>query len=335
MSASAKQWKGAVIGYGGAFNMGKAHAEQMIAAGIEFVAACDLDAERAAQAGRDFPGIGVYTQVDDLLSRTDIDLVTVITPHNTHAPLATQVLGSGKHCILEKPMCIFAEDAERLVKLAADRSLMLSVYHNRRWDGWYLALQDLIRRDILGDIFHVEMYHGGYYNPGTWWRSEKTISGGLFYDWGAHYLDWLLGIVPGKIASVRGYIQKRVWHDVSNEDHMDSVIAFENGAVAHVQQSSVARLGKASRRILGTKGAVVDRGDGSLTLQTEVNGLQIESTVPYFKDRHAAFYENIAAHLMEGAELLVTPEQTRRIVAVIETTERSAKAGKELPVPFE
>ncbi|MFD2331737.1 Gfo/Idh/MocA family protein [Cohnella sp. GCM10020058] len=327
--------KGAVIGYGGAFNMGKAHAEQMIAAGIEFVAACDLDAARAAQAGQDFPGIGVYTRVEDLLARDDIDVVTVITPHNTHAPLATQVLESGKHCILEKPMCIFAEDADRLVRLAADKGLMLSVYHNRRWDGWYLAVQDLIRKDILGDIFHVEMYHGGYYNPGTWWRSDKAISGGVFYDWGAHYLDWLLGLLPGKIASVRGFIHKRVWYDVSNEDQMDSIIAYEDGAVAFVQQSSIARLGKAHRRILGTQGAVVDYGDGSLTLQTEVNGLQVESKIPYFKDRHDAFYKNVASHLTTGAALTVTPEQTRRIIAVIETTERSAKAGKELPVPYE
>lgn len=152
---------------------------------------------------------------------------------------------------------------------------------------------------------------------------------------GEKAFDWLLGLLPGKIASVRGFIQKRVWHDVSNEDHMDSIIAYEDGAVAFVQQSSIARLGKAQRRILGTKGAVADCGDGSLTLQTEVNGLQVESKVPYFKDRHAAFYENIAAHLTTGAELIVTPEQTRRIIAVIETTERSAKAGKELPVPYE
>ncbi len=333
--ASGKTFRGAVIGYGGAFNMGKHHAEQMKAVGIEFVAACDLDPVRVEQAAKDFPGIRVFTKVEDLLAEPDIDLVTVITPHNTHAPLAMKVLESNKHCILEKPMCIHAADADVLVRKAKEKRLMLSVYHNRRWDGWYLTLQDLIKRDILGDIFHVEMYMGGYHKPGTWWRSDKKISGGALYDWGAHYIDWLLGFMPGKIQSVRGFIQNRVWHETSNEDHIDSIIEFENGAVAFLQQSSIARLGKAPRRILGTKGAVIDDWDGHLTLQTEVNGLQIETKVPYLKDNHIAYYQNIADHLTNGTGLIVKPEQARRTIAVIETTEKSAAEGRELPVPFE
>ncbi|UVI27628.1 Gfo/Idh/MocA family protein [Paenibacillus spongiae] len=329
--------RSAVIGYGGAFNMGKHHASKMIESGIEFVAACDLDPARAAQAEQDFPGIRTFTNVSELLAQPDIDLVTVITPHNTHAPLAEQILHSGKHCILEKPMCIHAEDADKLVKLAASKGLMLSVFHNRRWDAWYLTVKDLMDRDLIGDIFHVEMYMGGYNKPGNWWRSSKEISGGMFYDWGAHYIDYLLGIVPGKVQSVRGYIHNRVWHDVTNEDHIESHIQFESGAVAHIEMSSIARAGKAMIRILGTKGAIVAPSlwEGHLTLHTEVNGLNIETKVPCLKDNHDAYYNNIADHLYNGAELVVKPEEARRVIAILETSELSAKAGKELELPYE
>ena len=327
--------RAAVIGYGGAFNMGRHHAQNMRAAGMELAAACDLDAARMEQAANDFPGIRTFTRVEDLLAQPDVDLVTVITPHNTHASLAMQVLESGKHCILEKPMCIRAGDADALVRKAAEAGRMLSVYHNRRWDGWYLTLKDLIARGILGDIFHVEMYIGGYNHPGSWWRARKEISGGAYYDWGAHYIDYLFGIMPGRIKSVRGFVQNRVWSDVSNEDQIQSIIEFESGAVADVQVSSIARLGKANRRILGTKGAVVDFWDGHLTLQTEVNGVQVESKVPCQKDNWLAYHQNVADHLLHGADLAVKPEQARRTIAVIETTEKSALAGRELPVPYE
>lgn len=151
-----KTVRGAVIGYGGAFNMGKIHANQMKDSGIAFVAACDMDQVRAEQAAVDFPGIRTYTKVEDLLSQDDIDLVTIITPHNTHAELAKQVLESGKSCILEKPMCIRADDAFELTRLANERGLMLSVFHNRRWDAWYLTLLDLIKRDLLGKSFTLK-----------------------------------------------------------------------------------------------------------------------------------------------------------------------------------
>lgn len=332
-----KQFRGAVIGYGGAFNMGKHHANQMQDSGITFVAACDMDAARMEQAKADFPDITTYTRVEDLLAQKDIDLITVITPHNTHAALANQILDSGKHCILEKPMCIHADDAYALASKAEKSGLMLSVFHNRRWDAWYLTLQDLIAKEVIGDIFHVEMYFGGYHHPGHWWRSDKQISGGAFYDWGAHFIDWLLGFMPGPIKQIHGFIHNKVWHEISNEDHMDSIIEFKSGAVAQVQMSTIARAGKAPIRILGTKGAVVvdDLWGGSMTLHSELNGLKIETKVTNQKENHPAYYKNIADHLMNGAELIVKPEQAARTIGVLELTEKSAAAGQALPFTYE
>ncbi len=332
-----KTVRGAVIGYGGAFNMGKIHANQMKDSGIAFVAACDLDKARAEQAAVDFPGIRTYTKVEDLLSQDDIDLVTVITPHNTHAQLAKQVLESGKSCILEKPMCIRADDAFELTRLANERGLMLSVFHNRRWDAWYLTLLDLIKRDLLGEIFHVEIFTGGYQHPGHWWRSDKAISGGTFYDWGAHLIDYLLGFIPGKIKSVRGFVHNKIWHEITNEDQIDSIIEFESGAVAYISTSNIARAGKAPIRILGTKGAVVDADlwDDHLTLYTEVGGLPVETKIMNLKENWSAYYRNVADHLMNDAELIVKPEQAARNIAVIEATEKSAAIGAAVPVAYE
>lgn len=326
---------GAVIGYGGSFNMGKKHAEFMRANGIEFAAVCDMNPERVEEAQRDFPGIRTFTNVDDLLAEKDINLVTVITPHNAHAPLAKKVLLSGKNCITEKPMCITSAEGRELIEIANSKGLMMSVFHNRRWDTWYLALKEIVEKGVLGDIFHVEMFHGGYNEPKTWWRSYKDISGGAAYDWGAHFLDWLLGIMPGAVESVRGFNHKLLFHQVTNEDQVDSIIRFETGAVAHLQISAIAHHKKASFRVLGTKGAFV-RDGRHLKVYTRENGEEkVTEVEPAQTEGPVLFYKNIAAHLRDGAELTVKPEQALRVVAIIETTGRSAEAGHELPVPFE
>jgi predicted dehydrogenase len=317
--------------------MGKAHTNHMKRVGFEFAAACDLDAARMEQAERDFPGIRTYTDPEEMLRRPDLDLITVITPHHTQAELAEKVLRSGKHCILEKPMCIHAKDADNLVKLAREKGLMLSVFHNRRWDGWLLTVKDLIRQGKIGEIFHVEMFMGGYAAPKNWWREDKKISGGAFYDWGAHYIDYLFQLVPGRVRSVRGYIHNKVWHQKTNEGQIDSTILFESGAVAQIQISSIARAGKARFRILGTKGAVevANPGEGVLYLYTDIDGKNEKSAVELLKDQHGRYYDNIADHLLRGSKLIVKPEEARRIIAVIETTERSALEGTELRPPFE
>lgn len=327
--------RGAVIGYG----MGKHHANQMTEAGIDFAALCEPDPVRREQAKLDYPHIRTYSEVKDLLADPDIDLVAVVTPHNTHAELAIKVMESGKNCIVDKPMCIRADDAAALVDKARNTGVMLSVYHNRRWDDWYLTTKRLIEQGVLGDVFSVEMNFSNYGHPGNTWRSYKDVSGGIFYDWGAHYMDWMLGIVPGKMKSIRGYVQKRLWDDVTNEDQLDCMIEFESGAIVHSQTSQIDRAGKTAVRILGTKGAIeTDRGvkmGDYLTLYTDLDGIHVETKVPFLPSSWISYYHNIVDHLTNGAELAVKPEQVLRVISVLETAGKSAVEGRELSVPYE
>jgi len=325
----------AVIGYGGAFNMGKGHAQWINGTeGMVTVAACDKDPARMKAAQADFPGIATFTSVSRLLSKADFDLAVVITPHNTHAALAVQCAKAGKHVIVEKPMCITVDEADRMIRAAKAAKVMLSTFHNRRWDGDYLALREVVDKGLIGDIFHVEMFGGGYGHPGYWWRGNKKISGGAFYDWGAHYLDWLLNLVPGKVVSVAGYFHKLKWMDVTNEDHVEAMIRFSTGAVADVQLSHLARAGKTRWHILGTLGAIVDEGK-SLRVTTEVAGLPATLEVKYKEGLWHLYYKSIADHLLRGAPLAVTPESSRRVIAVMEAAEKSSKTGRMMRIPHE
>jgi len=320
----------AVVGYGAAFSMGRGHARWMAdTPGLEPAAVCDIDASRLKDADKDLPGVETYTSVGAMLRKADLDLVTIVTPHNSHARLAVQCLNAGKHVVVEKPMCITVAEADRMIEAANDNKVMLSVFHNRRWDGDFKTLRDIIGRDIIGDVFHIETFLGGYGRPGSWWRSDKRISGGAFYDWGAHFVDWVLNLVPAKIENVMGYFHKVAWHNVTNEDQVIGIIRFDNGAVAELQVSAVAAVGKNRWRILGTKGGICDgRREDHFLVTTQVKGMRAEMDVRCQKSNWEAYYQNIAGHLLRGKELAVKPEEARRVIGVMETAEKAAKAGK-------
>ena len=328
--------RGAVVGYGGAFNMGKHHASQMNGnESIELVAVCDIDEERTKVAKEDFPNINTYNALDDMLEKEEFELLAVVLPHNMHAPIAIQALRAGKNVIVEKPMCITIDEATRMIDAARAKDLMLTVYHQRRWDADFWTLRDLTRSGVIGKIFHVEMWGGGYGRPNpNWWRSVKWVSGGHFYDWGAHFIDWLLNIMPDRIVNVTGYFHKRVWMDISNEDHVQAVVRYADGAVADIQMSSIAKVGKPRWRVLGEYGAIVAEG-GGFKVYSEVPGEEKERQVGHHGRPGPGYYQNIVAHLREGEELIVKPEEARRVIAIMDLAEKSNISHRAEAMPYE
>lgn len=307
--------------------MGRLHAQQMNAAGMETVAACDKDPARMEAAANDFEGIRTYTSIDDLLADTEVDLCVVVLPHNQHAPVAIKCLEAGKHVVVEKPLCTSVAEADAMLEAAKKNNLMLTAFHNRRWDGDFVTIRDLIREGAIGEVFHIEACMAGFGEPGTWWRSDKKISGGALFDWGAHIVDWIQHFVTDDISGVDGYFHKRRWNSRTNEDHTELVIRFKTGKTAQVEISSLAAVGKAKWRILGTHGAIVQPGWSTIEVTVDHKGRLAKYSVEPAKDNWSAFYENIAGHLMRGEELVIKPEQARRTIGIIEAAEQSSAAG--------
>lgn len=334
----AETLRGAVIGYGAAFNMGKAHASQMKNTdGIEVVAICDVDKARTKAAKEDFPGINTYNSFRTMLKKEeDLDLVTVVLPHNLHAPVAVECLKAGKNVIVEKPMCISIAEGTEMINTAKENDVMITVYHNRRWDSDFWTLKGLVESGVIGKVFSVEMWGGGYGRPNpNWWRSNKAVSGGAIYDWGAHYLDWLLNVVTAKMVNITGfYHPDRVWKDISNEDHVQAIIRFDDGCVADVQFSSIAKSGKPRWRVLGEKGAIISE-DRKFKVSSVADGWPAEQEVEFKGRPGQSYYQNIVAHLRDGEELVVKPEEARRVIAVMELSEKSSRSQQAEAVPYE
>jgi predicted dehydrogenase len=345
--------RGAIVGYGPVFNWGWMHARWMRAVPeIELVAICDQNPECARKAKRDFPEAETYTDLEPMLRREAIDLVSIVTPHNTHASLAIQCLQAGQHTVVEKPMCITVDEATRMIETAEQAGRTLAVFHNRRHDGNVRAIKEVIDQGLLGDLFHLEVVAMGYRPPtgggetGEPWRASKAISGGGLYDWGAHAIDWVLSLVPGRMTQVTGFFHQVQGRESANEDQTRALIRFENGCVAEICQSRIASIAKPYLwYILGTRGAILDTGrdaikgycrelngppGGSFTLRTE----QGQREINYKESDWATYYVDLANHLLRGAPVPASGEEGRRVITVLETAEKSAQSGRSEDLPY-
>lgn len=348
-----RQVRVAMLGYGA---IGLEHGTAIRAVeGLEYALVCDRNEERLEQARAAFPGVQTCRGAAQVAEDPEIDLVIISTPPNTHASLAMQMLRAGKHVVVEKPFCLTTAEADAMIELARDRQRLLTVYQCRRWDADYLAIQRIIKQGTVGPIFHMETFIGGYAHPCNYWHSHEPISGGVFYDWGSHYLDWILQLIPDRVVSVRGIEHKRVWHDVSNADQSSVRLQFAQGQEAEFLHSDIAAALKPKWYILGERGAIVGhwrqetvktrRWSGDLieerlapsealpdlrVFTRSTDGALHEQQVILPAAPAYPFHTNLANHLFCGEALAVPPEEARRNIAVMEAAKRSAQTGGQI-----
>lgn len=129
-------------------------------------------------------GVHFTTDLEEMLKDDDIQLITICTPAHTHYELAKKVIEAGKSVIVEKPFVDTLEHAKELLALGKEKGVMVAPYQNRRFDGDYLAVKQVIERGLLGDILEVEA-HIDYYRPGSI-TEEGPKEAGAFYGLGIH-----------------------------------------------------------------------------------------------------------------------------------------------------
>jgi len=338
---SASEIKVGVVGYGGAFNMGRSHLRQMQAAGMTPLAVAEVDPERLSVADQDFPGIETYSSLDAMLKKSDVGLIVLITPHNTHAPLALKCLRAGRHVVCEKPLAITTAEVDSMIDAAAKSDVMLSTYHNRHWDGRIIeAVEQIKKKKVVGDIIRIECHMHGYGQPGDWWRTSRTISGGILYDWGVHLLEYALQLVDGRITEVSGFSHegywapKTAWGKDTNEDEAFAVVRFHDKKWLTLSMSSIDAKGKEGwLEITGTEGSYVMDGEGYKIHRRRPEGeLLTRGRNP--KDESHLYYENVRDHLVRGKKLIITAEWSRRPIHIIDLAVQSAKKGHALPAIY-
>jgi scyllo-inositol 2-dehydrogenase (NADP+) len=322
--------------------------------GLVLTTVCDSSPARFEAARRYAPQARCLTDANELLHADDVDLVLVSTPPDSHARWAMAAIEAGKHVIVEKPFAITTAECDAVLAAAAERDRLVAVYQNRRYDPDHLAIRRALRQGLLGDLFHLESFVGGYGHPCNLWHSDATVSGGAVYDWGAHVLDQLLDLMPGPVEQVTAAEQKRVWFDVSNADHSRVTIRFTDGAEASFVYSDLAAALKPRWYLLGTRGALVGHWRQERVIARNDVGTLAEDVLspadsPPRLELHAPdgsttrlatpeagahpFHRELADRLLLGLPMSVTAAQSRRVLSVMEAAAASAAEGGRAVTP--
>ena len=340
IAEKASDIKVAAIGYGGAFNMGRRHLSEAKEAGMTPVAVADMDPKRLRIAEVDFPGIQTYSSVGDLLKGSDAQLVVVVTPHNTHAPIARQCLNAGRHVVVEKPLAITTAECDAMIRAAENNGVVLSAFHNRHWDGCILRALQKIRGGAIGDVVRIEAHMGSWHQPGNWWRSSRSVAGGVLYDWGVHLLEYALQIIDANIVEVSGFsfdgywADKVAWKEDTVEDEATAFVRFDNRIPLALRVSSIdTNPREGMLEVFGTKGAYIFDGK-NYTQITARSASRLRETGENPDSEWNRYYQNIANHLAEGEELVITPEWSRRPIHILDLAVKSAQQGKTLKAKY-
>jgi predicted dehydrogenase len=336
----------ALIGYGYA---GRTFHAPLIRAtpGLELAI---VGSSRPERVHADLPGVTVVASAKEVCASPSIELVVVAAPNHTHLPIAATALGAGKHVVLEKPFAPTLEESRRLVSLAERERRVLAVFHNRRWDGDFLALTDLLASGVLGEITHVES-HFDRYRPVVRdrWREQPGVGAGLWYDLGPHLVDQALQLfgvpdrVTGNLAAQRPGAEADDWAHVILEYGRRRVILHTSVVAAAAPPRFVVHglagswikygLDRQERLLVAAltpQGVETRDDDERAVLVDGVTGAEREAPVP--RGDYTQFYVQLRDALLGLGGSPVPPEQALAVIAVVEAAIRSS-AGRRAVTP--
>ncbi|MEL0253298.1 MAG: Gfo/Idh/MocA family oxidoreductase, partial [Novosphingobium sp.] len=146
-----------------------------------------------AKVHADLPGIQVEADIVAVLADPSIELVVIATPNDSHAPLAHAAIDAEKAVVVDKPLALTLAEAQAISDHAAQRGTVLSVFHNRRWDGDFLTISRLIAEGSIGKVVHFES-HFDRFRPQVRdrWRENPGPGSGVWADLGPHLVDQAL-----------------------------------------------------------------------------------------------------------------------------------------------
>jgi predicted dehydrogenase len=321
-------------------------------AGLSLCAVCDVNPQRLNQARQDFPQVKTYKTSEAFSGDKEVDLVIVATPPNTHANMCIQMMEAGKHVVCEKPLVLTPEEATTLLDTADRQHVHLSCHQNRRWDADFLAIKQAVAEGLIGHLFYSETFVGGFRHPCGYWHSHAAVCGGTSYDWGAHYLDWLVSLIPDPVTTVVGTRHKRVWHDVTNADQERIQVRFSGGQEAEFMHSDVAAVRKPKWYLLGTEGAIVGHWQEVSTFEIDpilyfhrhdIPATEMQPDLTLSRRHHTGqilsqkiampireqypFHRNLADHLLTGEPIAAPLGDSVKVVAILEAAARSMSKG--------
>jgi scyllo-inositol 2-dehydrogenase (NADP+) len=305
--------------------------------------------EKKKDALKDFPAAQVVNHIDAVLDNPHINLVVISTPNQTHSPLAHKALEAGKHVIIEKPFTADSKSAQELVDKALDMGLMLSVYHNRRFDGDFMILKSLIEQGRLGKIVELES-HFDRFRPSIKteaWKEQDLPGSGILFDLGSHLIDQAIHLFG---------LPDEVYCDLAKQrqglvvDQFSVILYYESiGLKVTLKAGSLVNIQLPRFMVLGTLGSYATYGldpqENALRAGEryplvgvspehygKVFTLEDAQTIATITGDYRLYYSGVYRAITEGVPAPVTAKEAYWVIRIIELAMQSHAQKKRLPL---
>ncbi len=316
---------------------------------VRLLYACDPSAERAAAIAAKSPGSTATTSLPQALDDPAVEIVSICTPSGTHAALGIQAARAGKHVIIEKPLALRLDEADRLIETCDRRGVKLFVVQQNRYNRPVQALRRALETDRLGHVFlgsvRVLWNRSQAYYDEEPWRGTWAQDGGVLTNQASHHIDlliWMMGEVESVFA--RG---RTVLHRIETEDTGVVLIKFRNGGFGVVEATTCAepRDLEGSLSLYGEGGTVEIGGFAANELKTWAfkDAAPEDATVfdewgrnpQEFGYNHRAFYMDALEVLRSDRRALLDGIEGRKSLEVINAIYESIETGNEVSLRFE
>jgi predicted dehydrogenase len=310
------------------------------------------------EAAKTYPRAKQARSVEEMLGDVSIELVVIATPSYSHYELARQCLHAQRNVVVDKPFTLTSAEAADLIKTARERKLLLTAYQNRRWDGDFLTLRQVIAGGELGRLVSYEAHYDRFRPQPRRdvWREIPGNGGGTLFDLGPHVIDQaltLFGAPETIFASVR---MDRT--DAAVDDAWDIFLEYAKPPKTVLLRATLTACATGPRYVVhGTKGSYVKWGLDPQEDQLKAGmgfdspgfgeepeadwgelriceGTPSTRRVKTERGDYRGFYANMRDALLGKAELEVKPEQAWRTTRLIELARESSAQGRRLRVEF-
>lgn len=341
------EYKFALVGCG---RIAKRHAELLsgVVSGAKLVAVCDINADKARAFGEKY-GVEWYQSMDEMMSRAQPDVVSVLTPSGMHRDHVLQLAPYGKHIVVEKPMALTLDDADAMISACDTHGCRLFVVKQNRFNVPVVKLREAMEKKRFGKLVmgtvRVRWCRTQAYYDMDAWRGTWALDGGVLTNQASHHVDlleWMMGDVESVFARSTTALV-----NIESEDTAIAVLKFRNGALGCIEATTATRPKdlEGSISILGEKGTVEIGGFAVNQMKIwsfadpepdDADVMQKYSVNPpnVYGFGHQAYYEHVLDCLQSGRQQLVDGLEGRRSIELISAIYESIETGREVPLRF-
>src|SRR4051794_3528229 len=316
--------------------------------GAKLVAVCDSDRTRADAIATKF-AVAAHDDIDELLSRDDIDAVAVLTPSGLHPRHAIACAQAGKHVVVEKPMALRLQDADDMIRACDEAGVKLFIVKQNRFNVPIIKAREALDAGrfgklVLGTVRVRWCRDQSYYDQDAW-RGTWAYDGGVLTNQASHHIDmleWFFGDVVSVHARATTALVK-----VETEDTAVATVKFRNGALGIIEATTAVRPKdlEGSLSILGEKGTVEIAGfavnqirhwnfvDPLPSDQVVIEKFSVNPPNVYGFG-HQAYYQHVVDCLVHQRAALVDGLQGRKSLELISALYESIETGKEVFLKF-